>query len=90
MKPIICFIRNDYTINRNAFLLETIAIPLAIIAAIYLAVVTSGANFIFVYSLFLISSLILSVSCYIRGNTWVLTMNIVYCVINAIGLLSAL
>lgn len=90
MQSVIKFLKNDYHDNPRAFFLETIGVPITITAALYLAIVTAGANFIFVYGMFSLGSFFLVASTFLRGNTWMLTMNIMWVFINLLGFVNAI
>ena len=84
------FIYNDYKENKAPFLIESVAVPVNILAAVLIAINPFTANFLLVYFLFLAASLMIMTSAYIRDNPWIFLLNLVFCAINILGIWSSL
>lgn len=80
------YIRYEFHKNRKPFLIETIGVPCGIVAALTLATLGNNANLTFLFSFYLISSLLLCYSAYLRHASWWVLLNGVFIIINIIGL----
>lgn len=90
MRIIIDFVTRDFSNNPFIFTGEMVATMLSVAAALYLALSTAGANFLLVYTLFLLSTLLFIVTSWKRGIAWVLFLNLVFTGINVTGLINSL
>lgn len=84
------FIKKDARDNSLAFRLELIGIPSLMFGSMMIAFLLSATPWVLVYSLFVMSAIILTFTSYVRGVIMHIVLNIFYLILNLIGLFNAL
>ena len=81
---------DDWQHARLALLVEGFGMATGIVAAVLISSYQHQASFMLIYSMFLLSSVALAFSAYMRRNSFLVFLNIVYTIININGLLRAI
>lgn len=90
MQKVKNYIVNELAFYKVPFIIETVAVPLSIIAALEIAWDTQTANFVFAYTCFLIAAIMMAYSGFLRNAIWLVVLNCTFASINTLGLVRAL
>lgn len=80
----------DWRTNRRLFNLELIGVASSIAAAILISFFPASISLQLVFVFWLIGSISLAITSYMRANAWPMALMITYTVLNVIGLLNTL
>lgn len=80
-------IKSQWNLNRKMLIVESIGILFGIIGALLIMLLRGDAPFFSVYSIFLISSLLMMWAAFYQKNSRLMFLNVIYLIINLTGLM---
>jgi len=90
IRDIFAYIRYEWYKERKPFIIESVGVPLAIIAALMIAVMGKDTPFLIAFILYLTSSSLICYSSYLRHASWWIMLNCVFIIINIIGIINTI
>jgi hypothetical protein len=81
--------RNDWNNRRSLFWMELFATLFAVSSALTLSIgLSSKESLLVVFLSYVVSNLLMAITCYIRGSSWIMIMVSCFFLINIIGIVN--